>query len=308
MSDINLIQAVEKFAAITHQLPDEDLELEWSWRAYHEGVRFAFFRTYEELRELAAALITERTTRGKPITTAQHALAQYHAAYRDLQAVLIGLEGSIIDAVPAKGEWPLRMILGHMIAAEREFFARIYHAVERFRLGNDELVEMSAQEVAEFVGPFEEFERTMNRLSIPGIMAYYDNLHKRVLRELTGIRGLELEAPSLWWEELPITVEFRLHRLDSHLRQHTIQIEKSLDALGRTPTEAKRLLRLIYAALSDVDATMIGAWGFGKEKRLEVAAQISQRADEIHQIVAGEPPGDQEDELDWGSEDTGIRT
>jgi hypothetical protein len=138
----------------------------------------------------------------------------------------------------------------------------------------------------------------MNRLSIPGIMAYYDNLHKRVLRELTGIRGLELEAPSLWWEELPITVEFRLHRLDSHLRQHTIQIEKSLDALGRTPTEAKRLLRLIYAALSDVDATMIGAWGFGKEKRLEVAAQISQRADEIHQIVAGEPPVDHEDDPD----------
>ena len=286
MSDINLIQAIEKFSAVTHRLPDEDLELDWSWRAYHEGVRFAFFRTYEELRELAAALITERTTRGKPITTAQHALAQYHTAYRVLQAVLIGLDDTFIDAYPARGEWPLRMILGHIIAAEREFFARIWHAVERFRAGNDEPLEMTAEEVAEFVGSFEEFERTMNRLSVPGIMAYYDALHKRVLRELTAIRGLELEAPSLWWEELPITVEFRLHRLDSHLRQHTVQIDKTLVALGQAPSEAKRLLRLIYAALADVDSTMIGAWGFGKEKRLEVAAQIAQRADEIKQIVS----------------------
>ncbi len=296
MSDINLIQAVEKFSAITHHLPDEDLELDWSWRAFHEGVRYAFFRTYEELRELAAALITERTTRGKPITTAQHALSQYHAAYRDLQAVLIGLEGAIIDVAPAKGEWSLRMILGHTIAAEREFFARIWHAVERFRQGNDESIEMPAEEVAEFVGSFEEFKRTMDRLSIPGIMAYYDNLHRRVLRELTGIRGLELEASSLWWEELPITVEFRLHRLDSHLRQHTIQIEKTLAALNQGPSEAKMLLRLIYAALADVDATMIGAWGFGKDKRLEVAAQISRRADEIQQILAGESLSGAEDD------------
>jgi hypothetical protein len=297
MSDINLIQAIEKFSAITYRLPDEDLDVEWSWRAYHEGVRYAFFRSYEELRELAAALITERTTRGKPITAAQHALAQYHAAYRDLQAVLIGLEGSIIDAIPAKGEWPLRIILGHIIAAEREFFARIWHAVERFRAGHDEPVEMSAEEVAEFVGSFEEFERTMNRLSIPGIMAYYDNLHKRVLRELTAIRGLELEAPSLWWEELPITVEFRLHRLDSHLRQHTVQIEKTLVALDQVPSESKRLLRLLYAALADVDATMIGAWGFGKDRRMEVAAHIAQRADEIQEILTGEAPPDSGDEL-----------
>lgn len=286
MPDINLIQAIEKFTAITHELTDEDLEAPWSWRAYNEGVRYAFFRTYEELRELAAKLMTERTTRGKPITTAQHALAQYHAAYRDLQAVLIGLDEASLDTEPARGEWPLRITLGHIIAAEREFFARIWHAVQRFRDGHDDPVETTAEEVVEFVGSYDEFERTMNRLSIPGIMAYYDSLHKRVLRELTAIRGLELDAPSLWWEELPITVEFRLHRLDSHLRQHTIQIEKTLAVLGGTPTEAKRLLRLVYAALADVDSTMIGAWGLGKTRRLEAAAQIAQRADEIEQIFS----------------------
>jgi hypothetical protein len=287
MAEITLIQAVERFTAVTHDLTESDLDREWSWRAYHEGVRFAFFRVYEELRELAAKLITERTTRGNPITTAHHSLAQYHAAYRDLQAVLIGVDDDLIDTSPTKGEWPIRIILGHIIAAEREFFARIWHAVNRFRDGEDQPVEMTAEEVAEFVGAYDKFEATMNRLSIPGIMAYYDSLHKRLLRELSNIRGLELEAISLWWEQLPITVEFRLHRLDSHLRQHTTQIEMTLSALAGPPTEASRLLRLIYAALGDVDSTMIGAWGLGKGQRLGTAAIIVQTTDEIEKIIAG---------------------
>jgi hypothetical protein len=287
VTEITLIQAIEKFTKLTWQLTDYDLEREWSWRAYNEGVRFAFFRIYEDLRGLAATLITERTTRGKPITTAQRALAQYHAAYRDLQAILIGFEDDWADQAPAKGEWPPRIILGHTIAAEREFFARIWHAVERFRSGEDEPVEMTSEEVADFVGSYQEFEQMMNRLSISGIMASYDSLHKRVLRELNTIRGLELEAKSLWWEELPITVEFRLHRLDSHLRQHSIQLEKTLVEINGPPTETHRLLRLIYTALADVDSTIIGAWGLGKEKRLETAAAIAQRADEIAAILRG---------------------
>jgi hypothetical protein len=285
IEDVTLVQAIEKFAGVTCNLSDADLEIEWSWRAYSEGIRYAMFRTYEELRELAAQLIAERTTRGKPITTAHYSLAQYHAAYRDLQAVLIGVGDDLVDVPPAKGEWPLRIILGHIIAAEREFFARIWHAVNKFRTGEEEPVEMTVEEVAEFVGSYEEFERTMNRLSLSGILAVYDSLHKRVLRELTSIQGLELEAPSLWWEELPITVEFRLHRLDSHLRQHTVQIEKTLNALDQPSNEAKRLLRLIYAALAEVDGIMIGSWGLGKEKRLELAAMIARRAEEIREIV-----------------------
>jgi hypothetical protein len=274
------------FAAATHALKDEDLDRDWSWRAYHEGVRFGFFRVYEELRELAATLMTERTTRGKPITTAQHSLAQYHAAYRDLQAVLTGVEDKLIDIPPSEGEWPLRVILGHIISAEREFFARIWHAVNRFREGENEPLEMTAEEVAEFVGGYAAFESTMNRLSIPGIMAYYDSLHKGVLRELNNIRGLELEAVSLWWEELPITVEFRLHRLDSHLRQHTVQIEKTLLAIDGSPREAKMLLRLVFGALADVDSTIIGAWDLGKDRCLAVAGSIVQLTNEIKKATA----------------------
>ncbi len=290
MTELNLTQAVEKFALKTCHLSDSDLDRAWTWRAYSEGVRYAMFRTYEELRTLAAVLIAERTTQGAPITTAHHSLAQYHAAYRDLQAILIGLDEGLLNQSPGNDEWPLRVILGHTLAAEREFFARIWHAVQHLRNSNiaedEELpaVEMTSEEVAEFVGSYDDFERTMNRLSISGIFAFYDSLHKRVLRELTDIKGFELESESLWWEGTPFTVEFRLHRLDAHLRQHTIQIEKTLDALGQPASEARRLLRLIYSALADVDSMIIGDWGIGKTQRRELAGKISVRAEEISVI------------------------
>jgi hypothetical protein len=290
MTELNLTQAVEKFALTTYHLTSEELERQWDWRAYQEGVRYAMFRTYEELRTLAAQLMAERSSKGTPISTAHHTLGQYHSAYRDLQAVIMGVDDALLNKPPAPGEWPLRIILGHILAAEREFFARIWHAVQHYR--NQDLpedqeplpVEMTDDEVAEFVGSHAEFERTMNRLSIPGIMSYYDSLHKRVLRELTDIKGFELEAESLWWEGTPYTVEFRLHRLDAHLRQHTVQIEKTLEALVGTPSEARRLVRLIYAALADVDSMIIGDWGHGKNERNELAGKINVRSDEVTAI------------------------
>ncbi|MBU0511743.1 MAG: hypothetical protein KJ638_08590 [Chloroflexi bacterium] len=39
------------------------------------------------------------------------------------------------------------------------------------------------------------------------------------------------------------------------------------------------------AILADVDGTIIGAWSLSKEKRIELAATIAHRADEIAQVV-----------------------
>ena len=61
-----LAQAMQRFTAVTQTLADQDLEQAWSWGDYHEGVRFAFFRTYEELRALAGALEGERQQQSLP--------------------------------------------------------------------------------------------------------------------------------------------------------------------------------------------------------------------------------------------------
>ena len=294
MAELKLIEAIENFAMATHHFTDEELECTWKWRTFDANVRFAFFQTYEDLRTLAAQLISQRTSGSKMITTAQRALAQYHYAYRNLQIILYDADDALLDSPPAKDEWPLRVILGHIMATERQFFGRIWFAVQQYRQSanssdesEEEPREMTDEELDEFVGAYDDFERTMNRLSLAGILALYDSLHKRVIREITDIRGLELGAPSLWWEGIPLPVEYRLHRLDSHLRQHTIQIEKTLEALTAPPSEAQRLLRLIYAALAEVEGVIIGDWLLGQREQQELAATIQQRVEEIKGALEG---------------------
>ncbi len=126
----------------------------------------------------------------------------------------------------------------------------------------------------------------MDEASLGGIVAYYDELHQRILSELADIDAAELDAPSLWWEGYGMPVRFRLHRFSSHLRQHTIQIEKTLAALGHSPSEVQRLWRLLYGALAEAEGVTIGAWELGIEQRREVAAQITRWAGEIADVVA----------------------
>ena len=83
-----------------------------------------------------------------------------------------------------------------------------------------------------------------------------------------------------------MSLRFRLHRFDSHLRQHVVQIEKTLESIGRSPNEAQRLLRLIYAALAEVEGATIGDWEVGAALRHEAAEEIAARAGEIADILA----------------------
>jgi hypothetical protein len=73
-------------------------------------------------------------------------------------------------------------------------------------------------------------------------------------------------------------LRFRLHRFEEHLRQHTIQLDKTLVGIGRSPTEAHRLIRNIYYALADVE--MEGA-APADDLRAQVARTIVERVDAI---------------------------
>ena len=67
MAHTSLAAAVENFAASTHAFTDQDLERAWTWGDYDEGVRFAFFRVYEDMRQLAARLLAERSISATPL-------------------------------------------------------------------------------------------------------------------------------------------------------------------------------------------------------------------------------------------------
>lgn len=286
MNGTNLLRAVEKFASLTQPLSGTDLEREWSWMEYSEGVRFAFFRVYEELRQLAARLGTIRANSDYSLTNAQRTLAQYHSAYRDLQAILLGISDENALHSPAEDEWPVREVLIHVIAAERAFFAVNFDALERVRTGDGRPLEMS-EEAWQAIWVGDTFDQHKESAPSSELLAYYGELHRRVLGEFAGITEDELSIPAVFWESSPMTVEFRLHRFDAHLRQHTVQAEKTLEAIGFPLGEAKRLLRLIYAALAEAEGPTIGAWDLGLEKQEMVANQIAEYTNEIAKTLSG---------------------
>jgi hypothetical protein len=82
MFNLKLLNAVEEFTDLMLPLSEKDLEHEWRWKDHdEEGIRFAFFVTLQELRQLAVTLSTPSTTLGTKPTPVQHILRQYHAAY-----------------------------------------------------------------------------------------------------------------------------------------------------------------------------------------------------------------------------------
>src|SRR5574342_97801 len=105
MFNPKLSSAVQEFTAMMLPLSEEDLERKWIWKDHdEEGIRFAFFVTLQELRQLAVILSTPSSPlRTKP-TPAQRILSQYHAAYMDLQAAVLGLSADDADQAPAQGE------------------------------------------------------------------------------------------------------------------------------------------------------------------------------------------------------------
>ena len=287
MINPSLVRAVERFADLTQDVPDSDLDREWSWGTYDsEGLRFAFFRTYEELRELAVRMAAERAARGRTASSAQRILYQYHTAYCDLEAALLGVQAGEANRTPGEGEWSLRQIAAHIVEAEVGFFGVVKYALDRHRSSDGRPAQIPDEEWETIIGMNEaSIEKILNG-PLAGIRSYYEALHEQVLLEFADINEGELTVPSMYWEGYEMSLRFRLHRFDSHLRQHIVQVDKTLEVTGHSPNESKRLLRLIYSALGETEGATIGDWDVAEELRREAAETIAARADEIAGILA----------------------
>ncbi len=280
----DLAAAVAQLADAAAGLSDADLGQPFRWGAHQEGARFALLGAMHELRALAVTLAAARRRAGPPLTRAQHALGQYHDAYRDLQAALLGVSAEAYDAPPAPGEWPLRLVYGHLVASERHFFALVHYGLRRQREAGDLPARLPDGEADRLHGPVAALREIAYKGSREDVAAFHARLHDRALDEFAGISDVEIDGPSIWWEDEPYTLEYRLHRFDAHLRQHTVQIDKTRDQLGQPATEARRLLRRVYAALAECEAALIGAPALAGG---DAAADIAQAAGSLRDLAGG---------------------
>lgn len=273
-----LTEAVLRFAVANHGLPETVLDSDaYAWDEY-EGVRYAFLHTTMALRGLAGRLHEERFRSNCPVTLAQHALAEHHAAFRDFQSLLLGVPDALITTVPKPDEWPIRNVLLHVHETERYFFAAIMNALDE-----SEMHEPTEAEAAAIVG---EPETLPSELPLAELWANFERTHDLIVDRLEGLTDDELTTPATMWEHRPMPILFRMQRFAAHLREHTNQLEKTLHWLGHAPNEARLLLRQMLAALAEVEGVRFGMGEMGQVVCDKLAVELEARLTDLRDALA----------------------
>lgn len=271
--------AVERLARASVRLGDADLDRPYAWQDYDEdGLRFALLTAHHQLRDTAARVAAARLAAGQPFSEAQRILAQVHEAYRDLTGALAGVSAPELDAQPPAEQWPVRQVLAHVLDAESAFLTAIRLAVDAVRAGT---LSTKAGKAAWEAREAPTADPAGSRAD--ALQALFES-HVRILRELAAVTDAELETPSFFWEDEPYPVRFRMHRFEEHLRQHTIQVDKTLVAIGHPPTEAERLVRNLHTALAGVESVSADS-DAGPDALDRCAASIDEIAAEVERVV-----------------------
>lgn len=281
----HLANSVEVLAALFVGQPDSAMGLPWVFREYDiDGVRFAALQTAQELRELAIKIALEST----PPTDVQRIVAQYHASYRDLKAVLLGVSDLDLNRSPFEGEWHLRGTIEHIMRIAVSYNAVIGYARQRYQNNSlpPRMSELDFNQVCEQnLAPYSLSRGEHIDGGLVDLLQCFDNLQQHIIDSMLSIPDSELSVGSMWWESYAQSIRFRLHRFEAHMRQHTIQVEKILAAIGYQVTEGRLLVRGMYNALGEVEGVLIGADISADSQKL-TAEQISARAQEVAAVFS----------------------
>ena len=274
VAERTVTQAVEELVRAAVRLPDEAMDRPWAWGAYdEEGLRFTLLMTHHELRDLAVRLLAARERAGMPMGESEGIRAQYQEAYRDLTGLMHRVRAEELDREPAPGQWPIREVLHHMITAVYGFSAVVQYAVEAHRTGGT--LKLPPKE------RWDRYKAMPDRIAdgdIAEVMGSLFTGHRRAREAMSLVSDDQLELPSRFWDaQMPL--RFRLHRFEAHMRQHTIQVEKTLLAIGHPATEAERLVRLVHNGLAGVESATVP--GIADDERAAAAGTIAARVKDL---------------------------
>jgi hypothetical protein len=247
-------------------IPDGALTAPWRWRGREGHVRGGFYRCFELIEQAIVAV--ESGTGRRP--EAARILAFTAAARWDLHGLLLPLADALLDADPGAGEWTLRAALGHVINVQERYYRSTADAIERgprgepFKPPPGGSAPPSPEPAGHAVGSIVEVRRRVDE----GVDEAIDKLGG-----VDDPRALGGEAN---WAGWAVDARFRLYRMSAHVREHTIQVEKTLALLGHVPREVDRLVRLIAAAYGRLEGACLGL------DRTPAAADEALGALEVH--------------------------
>jgi DinB superfamily len=244
-------------------IPDSALAKVWLFRGVdpEDGVRYGIYRAAETIEaadaELEAALAGAPARAPGAIRSAPATIARW-----GLHGRLAALDDAILDRVPRQGEWTLRQTLAHTVAGQRGYgvFTRWWLAqplgdARPTRIGQDAEAALDRQlppEASEAEGSVDEIRARLDRVLDEWALRVAD-LDEAAL------------AASATWSKVPVDVDFRIGRWASHIREHTLQIDKTLDWLGYEPSESARIVRDMFSAWGRLEARIFPVAPAGTE-------------------------------------------
>ena len=253
-----LVAARGPLTAAVHDLPavpDTVLDAPWRWRPSDlEDVelRYGFYRITERLEAAITAIEVGRAAGGvEPIGPAVPPIAAMAAARWELHGVLTPLLATDWDADPGDGEWTIRRTVGHIIGGQRSYG---WYNAWYLREG---VVGREVVRPPESSMPSEPSEDDEAEGSPAVILGRFDDVVDANAEAAAGLDRAAMGV-SARWSGLPVTIDFRLGRYGSHIREHTVQVDKTLAMLGRQPTEVERLVRLILGTYGRLEALLVG--------------------------------------------------
>ncbi|HEV2036843.1 MAG TPA: DinB family protein [Candidatus Dormibacteraeota bacterium] len=245
-------------------IPDADLLRSWAWRGTEVNVRHGLYRMLEIFEEGAEQ--ARNRSRGSRLRD------QSEAGRWDLHAVMLPLAESDLDADPGEEQWTIRKTLRHTLGAQ-DWFGRVLNDSVRLLAADAPVpLDMPDQILADF-GPRPPYAKG----TIPEILALFDTLMDRALTAVDELEVMgKLDVPINWFGA-PVTQGYFAHRQSAHLREHTIQIDKTLQLLGRTPTEAQRIARAQARAFAGMLCAPAATVADKLGEAESVAAELAQR-------------------------------
>jgi hypothetical protein len=234
-------------------IPDDALERRWRWLPSdidELDVRYGLYRVHESLESAIATIATGRgdSDGSGPAIPALQATA---VARWELHGALAGLSAADWDADPGGGEWTVRQTVGHIIASQRSYgWFNAWFLTEGFAEG--EAIRPPAGALPE--EPTEEDEA---RGTATEVRARLDHVVDANIAAFAALDGAALGFDARWMG-MHIPIDFRLGRYGSHIREHTIQVDKTLAMIGRQPTEVERIVRIILESYGRLEALFVG--------------------------------------------------
>jgi DinB superfamily len=272
----DVMAAVRDLATIT----DADMEKPWAWTGESEvELRYAFYRIFEDFER--AGIDAETAIRASNLERGRAAdlIAPATAARWDLQGILVQLPDVTWDADPSGGEWTVRQTLGHIIASQRGYAAatawwqaQALPVDANLPTARPKVYDALPSDEEEGAGTGDE------------VRARLDDVLDRSTERLARLPPDRL-AYGTRWVGFALDIGFRLSRWSSHIREHTVQVEKTLVMIGHTPTEVDRLIRLILAEWGRAEAVVYGS--AEGEDAIATLAAAAARARATAAVVAG---------------------